>query len=178
MLSTSLESQPIQLPTNTPGARFQRHQSVLTDIYESAINMAVWQRAMDRGIHAYVNELINKPFCFHMRLVISKNRIKKALESDLPSTDHRQTFISDLEFLIDMFSSLFDLGEVGLRLAVLAKGEAWTNSEGFGLVHRSPQASLETKRLLLTLDFSYKNLSNSTETSCPSDQLFPGLVAR
>ena len=35
----------------------------------------------------------------------------------------------------------------------LLKGELWPNNEGSGLVHRSPNASNENKRLLLSLDF-------------------------
>ena len=34
----------------------------------------------------------------------------------------------------------------------LLKGELWPDNEGLGLVHRSPNASDENKRLLLSLD--------------------------
>ncbi len=36
----------------------------------------------------------------------------------------------------------------------LLKGESWIGNEGAGLVHRSPNVTNESKRLLLTLDFN------------------------
>ena len=36
----------------------------------------------------------------------------------------------------------------------LLKGESWLGNEGCGLVHRSPNLSNQSKRLLLTLDFN------------------------
>ena len=35
----------------------------------------------------------------------------------------------------------------------LLKGELWANNEGAGLVHRSPQLPIGSRRLLITLDF-------------------------
>ncbi|MET0403973.1 MAG: DUF1826 domain-containing protein [Cystobacter sp.] len=35
---------------------------------------------------------------------------------------------------------------------VLLKGEAWPDNQGRGAVHRSPTASTDTPRLVLTLD--------------------------
>ncbi|WP_341304147.1 DUF1826 domain-containing protein [Pseudomonas sp. TMP25] len=36
---------------------------------------------------------------------------------------------------------------------LLAKGEKWIGNEGGGLIHRSPQPPVDTRRLLLTLDW-------------------------
>ncbi|GAB1256959.1 DUF1826 domain-containing protein [Aurantivibrio plasticivorans] len=40
------------------------------------------------------------------------------------------------------------------RAIALLKGESWEGNEGFGLVHRSPGATPDNPRLLLSLDFA------------------------
>lgn len=59
--------------------------------------------------------------------------------------------------LPDEHSGLFQNKNVIRQLqagdVALLKGERWEGNEGGGLVHRSPFASPEQKRLLLTLDF-------------------------
>ena len=51
-----------------------------------------------------------------------------------------------------------DVGDIGLL-----KGEAWVNNEGLGLVHRSPHADSNYKRLYVTIDFGalYRSIFNN-----------------
>ena len=57
----------------------------------------------------------------------------------------------------DELSGLFDSSSAIEQLncgdIALLKGEIWENNEGAGLIHRSPQLSGNTRRLLLTIDF-------------------------
>ena len=46
-----------------------------------------------------------------------------------------------------------DIQQLNAGDVSLLKGESWLGNEGGGLVHRSPQASNENKRLVMTLDF-------------------------
>lgn len=57
----------------------------------------------------------------------------------------------------DEQSGLFDKSDDIQQLTqgdvALLKGELWEGNDGAGLVHRSPQLAIDTRRLLLTLDF-------------------------
>ena len=52
-----------------------------------------------------------------------------------------------------IFRSVADIQHLNQGDVALLKGELWDGNEGGGLIHRSPQLSGETHRLLLTLDF-------------------------
>lgn len=53
-----------------------------------------------------------------------------------------------------LYSSASDIQQLGVGDVALLKGSGWEGNEDGGLVHRSPQLAVGTKRLLLSLDFS------------------------
>lgn len=190
------------------------HPSALAEIYHDTVAMAVWERQLDNGVVAYAQELLKMTSCFHTRFMQSPTRIVEQLEKELPLHEHRQLFIADVALVVDMFSCLFELDFVGLRMAVLntamcpkfhvdrvpsrlictyagvgtqwypneqvqrfengtlkplpnalpcslhtgdvalLKGELWDGNEGRGLIHRSPNADNDARRLVMTLDFA------------------------
>ena len=190
------------------------HPSALAEIYQEKVSMAVWQRELENGVAEYAKTLLALTHCFQTRFIQSPARVVQQLEKELPLNKHRPAFIRDIAFVVDMFSCLFELKNVGLRMAVLntamcpkfhvdrvpcrlvstytgaatqwhsheqvqrfddgslepragakyhtlrtgdvalLKGEAWEGNEGRGLVHRSPEASDNARRLVLTLDFA------------------------
>lgn len=52
-----------------------------------------------------------------------------------------------------LFKNLHDINQLTEGDVALLKGENWDETEGAGLVHRSPPVSAGERRLLLTLDF-------------------------
>lgn len=190
------------------------HPSALTEIYQDKVAMAVWERELDAGVVAYAQELLRMKSCFSTRFLQSPKRIAEQLEKELPLNKHRRSFIADVALVVDMFSCLFELDVIGLRMTVLntamcpkfhvdqvpsrlictyagvgtqwypgeqvqrfengkleplpnvlpyslrvgdvalLKGESWEGNEGRGLVHRSPSANDDTRRLVMTLDFA------------------------
>ena len=52
-----------------------------------------------------------------------------------------------------LFNNLKDINRLDEGDVALLKGEHWDETEGAGLVHRSPPVSAGERRLLLTLDF-------------------------
>ena len=46
-----------------------------------------------------------------------------------------------------------DIQQLSQGDVALLKGEGWVGNEGKGLIHRSPQLSDQTSRLILTIDF-------------------------
>ena len=190
------------------------HPSALTDIYQPDITIAIWQRQLSSRITDYAKHLMTVSPYWQTRFIQKPHEVAKQLERELPLSDTRQAFIDDVAEVTDMFSCLFELEQVGLRMAVLSramcpkfhvdrvpcrlistyagagtewhlpenverldnagvnplptathknlglgdvallKGEAWEGNEGRGLVHRSPDATDNTRRLVLTLDFA------------------------
>ncbi|MCV6606196.1 MAG: DUF1826 domain-containing protein [Porticoccaceae bacterium] len=55
---------------------------------------------------------------------------------------------------LEPFSHEQCICRAGVGDVVLLKGEKWEGNEGNGLVHRSPAASPDSRRLVLTLDFA------------------------
>jgi hypothetical protein len=201
------------IPRFTPSIAADFHPSTLTDIYQSDTNIAIWQRSLAPDIHSYAKQLVKVSPNWQTRFIERPALVEKQLEKALPLLDGRQALIDDVVLLTDMFSCLFELKHVGVRIAVLRKamcpkfhvdripcrllctytgagtlwhsleqvdyfnntvspksgaiqkqlslgdvallkGDSWEGNEGRGLVHRSPDATDETPRLVLTLDFS------------------------
>ncbi len=190
------------------------HPSALADIYQDRVSMAIWERPLDTKVVEYAHTLLKVTPCFQTRFIQAPGCIGEKLEKELPLHKYRQAFIDDINLVVEMFSCLFELEAVGLRMAVLntamcpkfhvdrvpcrlictyagattqwhtndqvqrfengtlepfshaeprtlklgdvalLKGEAWEGNEGRGLVHRSPQAADNARRLVLTLDFA------------------------
>ena len=55
--------------------------------------------------------------------------------------------------LSGLFKHSADIQQLSYGDVALLKGELWDKNEGAGLIHRSPQLSDGTSRLLLTIDF-------------------------
>lgn len=95
------------------------HPSALTDIYQDHVSMAIWKRQPDAKLTSYAQALLDTTRCFQTRFVQSPLRVSEQLQQDLPLHKHRRSFIDDVTQLVDMFSCLFDLESVGVRMAVL-----------------------------------------------------------
>ncbi|UPR49086.1 DUF1826 domain-containing protein [Vibrio cyclitrophicus] len=94
--------------------------TVLTDIYQSDINMAVWQRQFDEGITAAISEFIALNPNFSKSVNVSPENAFDKLEFATDGTASK-ALLGNMADLVDMFCCLFELEDVGLRLAVLNK---------------------------------------------------------
>ena len=186
----------------------------LAAIYDEAITMAAWRRRLSEDVTHYAQWLVGHMPSFQTRVITNASHVGAQLNTELPDGEHKPQLIDDVCLVVDMFSCLFELENVGLRLAVLQKpmcpkfhvdrvpcrllctyvgegtewldnqyvqrpdggkvitlptskpnqlapgdvallkGESWEGNEGRGLVHRSPYASNDQPRLVLTLDFA------------------------
>lgn len=95
------------------------HPSALPEIYQEEVAMSVWQRQLDDQVAEYAQALKNRTHCFQTRFIQAPEYVAEQLESELPLHKHRRAFIQDVAFVVDMFSCLFELNAVGVRLAVL-----------------------------------------------------------
>lgn len=99
--------------------------SVLTSIYEQDVNLALWQRENKLVLEEYAKAWISQYPKHTPRSVVavdnSNNSIDDQLNAMLPELTYQSEFKQELALLIDMFACLFDLSEVGVRLAPLTQ---------------------------------------------------------
>jgi len=95
------------------------HPSALAEIYQPDINIDIWQRQLNPQIIRYAKHLMAVYPHFQTRLIEQPQKITTSLERELPLADTRQAFVEDIEQVVDMFSCLFELDNVGMRMAVL-----------------------------------------------------------
>lgn len=92
---------------------------VFPSIYDEQINIVVLRRSLAEQIKQYCQALVDQHPNFQLRTVIHNERAAESLHSLLPELEGKSRFVQDLALLLDMYSCLFDLEEVGLRLQVL-----------------------------------------------------------
>ncbi len=95
------------------------HPGALTDIYRDDVAMAVWRRELDVQVATYSKVLLQKTPCFQTRFIQSPSQVAQYLENELPLHKCRESFLDDVSLVVDMFSCLFELEAVGVRMAVL-----------------------------------------------------------
>ena len=102
--------------------RMQQVQShsaeVLTQIFLSDVNLAVWQRDSNDRISAYAQSLSNVQA---LQFVAEPKELASLLEQRLPEAEGKADFIADLELLSQMLACLMDCTAVGFRLKLLEK---------------------------------------------------------
>ena len=94
--------------------------TVLADIYQDDINVAIWLRNFDESLVAEINEFIAANPNFSKSVSVSPANAFDKLEFATDGTASK-ALLENMAELVDMFCCLFELEEVGLRLAVLNK---------------------------------------------------------
>lgn len=92
--------------------------SCLPEIYQDDVNMAIWNRSLDPLLHASVAHLVETDPGFQIGLMTTPRSVYKSLVKALPDSD-TDVLAEDVACLVDMFSYLFEVERVGLRLTVL-----------------------------------------------------------
>ncbi|WP_019620245.1 DUF1826 domain-containing protein [Amphritea japonica] len=92
---------------------------VMTAIYEEQINLVILQRPLSDDVEDYCQKLVDHNPNFNLRSAINHKKPSQSLKSLLPDLAGQSAFIEDLTLLLEMYTCLFDLEEVGLRLQVL-----------------------------------------------------------
>jgi len=95
---------------------------VFSSIYNADINMAIWQRSLDLPTQVYVASLIKSPPVFQtLQAVMQEGEIAPWLSAHLPNRRGKPALIADISRLCEMFSVLFDLQRIGLRMVLLSQ---------------------------------------------------------
>lgn len=92
---------------------------VLGDIYQANFNLVCWQRSLSAEIRGYAEFLSNHEYFTGKSSVLPWEEVHDWLSDVLPAHEQRQAFIDDVTGLADMFSCLFELPRLGVRLHAL-----------------------------------------------------------
>ena len=117
MASTALQDNSFALTTKR--AAVSTSASVLTDIYQDDVNIAVWQGSMTPDLTTSVERLLAE--CPNLRMVVtsSPEDVTNAFVEQNPTFAKFPEFCQHIATLVDMFATLFELKRVGIRLTQL-----------------------------------------------------------
>lgn len=94
--------------------------SVLTSIYDKALNISVWQRTLVPNLKQVVTTFIQVNPNFKRSMTVSADSARTSLLDELKGTGAIAPLVEDIAQLVEMFCYLFDQDRVGLRLTVLS----------------------------------------------------------
>ncbi|MEL7296104.1 MAG: DUF1826 domain-containing protein [Pseudomonadota bacterium] len=92
--------------------------SVLANIYEQNVGLAVWNRQMSDALLSAVGETLKKTTPPNIAIALAPDDALGAV-AEMLSTDKDNALCQDVAELVEMFSYLFDAKRIGLRLAAL-----------------------------------------------------------
>lgn len=92
---------------------------IFGDIYRADVNMAVWQRAVSPALSAECDALLKEGRFRGCSLSLPTSQLSTLSEAE-PVLTAYPALSSDIQLLADMFSLLFELDAVGLRLTPLS----------------------------------------------------------
>lgn len=93
--------------------------SILTDIYQEDVNIAVWQNKLSPQILHDINQLMLSTERLNIKFTASPDDVEQALQECADVLQDKPTLYNHIALLTDMFCTLFDLKRVGVRLAIL-----------------------------------------------------------
>ena len=93
--------------------------SVLTDIYDESVNLALWQRVLPNEVTTNVTTFINTASHLDRSAFVRVQHIENDIRDELRTTALGDAFIHNATELTDMFCTLFDLEQVGFRIRLL-----------------------------------------------------------
>lgn len=100
-------------------ASIANHTSVLTDIYQEDVNIAVWQNQLSGDVLKNIATVMLEKARLHIKISVTPNDVVEELLVSAPQLEGQKALCDYIELLVDMFCTLFELKGVGLRLAIL-----------------------------------------------------------
>ncbi|WDE05089.1 DUF1826 domain-containing protein [Thalassomonas viridans] len=112
------------IATNSPAINTRRtsiseQPSVLTDIYQDDVNLAVWQHTSSDTLINSVKALINKMPHLKTVITVTPEDAYTQISEHLTDLEAKDELCQHISTLVDMFCTLFDLKRAGLRLTLL-----------------------------------------------------------
>lgn len=93
---------------------------VLSEIYQPAVDFAIWQRELSEELEQNITTLLEKQTRFSFRVILRPEEVSDWLKAKWPAS-HLEAFQADVQKLVTMFADLFDQSHVGMRLELVDK---------------------------------------------------------
>lgn len=103
----------------TRRALISEHPSVLADIYQDDVNLAVWQHVPSDTLITSVKALINQTSHLKKVITVTPEDAYSQVSEHLADVVEKNELCEHISTLVDMFCTLFDLPRAGLRLTLL-----------------------------------------------------------
>ncbi|YCO05366.1 DUF1826 domain-containing protein [Vibrio sp. VNB-15] len=108
----------LQSTQQSPCFSKREEPTVLADIYQDNINIAIWQRNIGDNLIKSADKFITSNVGFSKSLTVSPENAYTALEY-ATNGEAPDDLLTNMAELVDMFCYLFELEDAGLRLATL-----------------------------------------------------------
>lgn len=110
--------------TKKTGEKYRRttissSPTVLTNIYEDDVNLAVWQHQLPSDIEQCIHNLIIKKPKFKAIMTVAPSNVLEHISECFEGIDSSHELCLHISLLVDMFCTLFDLKYAGLRLKLI-----------------------------------------------------------
>ena len=106
-----------EIPITYRHGKKDNHPTVFTDIYQSEINITIWQRKLASTLQNSVKTFLALNPAFQKKMILTP---KDAFSRVNESFNNNMTEVSeDIAELVDMFCYLFELKQAAMRLKVL-----------------------------------------------------------
>lgn len=115
MLST------LKKPVAFDSCSWEQNPTVLAEIYQDSTNLCIWQRQLDSTITQYIDTLLKHVITREIRIIVSSNDVAELILEKFPTYSGSEAFADDVKNLVMMFTDLFGLEYVGIRLSILNK---------------------------------------------------------
>ena len=106
-------------PINNRFSSKSESADVLADIYQDDVNISIWKRTISPELKEAANRIIDAKPSLKLSTSLDQQSTLSTLFTPLGANADAKLVSEDVRELVSMFSYLFDLKTVGLRLAVL-----------------------------------------------------------
>lgn len=93
--------------------------TVLADIYQDDINIAIWQRHLTRSLIQAADHMLDTNPSLQISTIVTSQNVYATVNDALGAMEVAVALSEHITQLVDMFCCLFDLKHVGLRLTSL-----------------------------------------------------------
>ena len=92
--------------------------TVLADIYQDDVNIAIWQRKLPTALQKSVQDFLLANSALKLSISVTPESLLASLQDSL-GPKIPIDLCNDISQIVDMFCCLFELQRIGLRLTVL-----------------------------------------------------------
>ena len=93
--------------------------SVLTDIYQEDVNIAVWQNQLPSDVLKSIDNIMLEKAHLNVKISVTPNDVVEELIASASQLEDQKALCEHIALLVDMFCTLLELKGAGLRLVIL-----------------------------------------------------------